>query len=146
MDRVTSRAPVEAKNIFEYVSSLPDLKVSVDDVVDVKVIVIVTKWIDENLSNSQPAKVENKLEHSKEGEGKVDDGRRVIAHKVHCSGDGSRGVTHVLVNLLIFLLTRGGVSSPPPMMAIRFVNFNKECWLQKLTVKNSMSPIKVIDY
>ena len=115
-------------------SSLPDLKVSVDDVVDVKVIIIITEWIDEDLGYSQPAKVENKLEHSEEGERKVDDGRRVVAHKVHCSGDGSGGVSHLLIYLLIFLLTRGFSSSPPIIVAAVFVNFNKECWLQKLTV------------
>ena len=123
---------------------VPDLKVSVDDVVDIEIIVIITKRIDENLGDSQPAKVENKLEHSKEGEGKVDDGRRVVAHKVHCSRDGSGGVSHLLIYLLIFLLTRGISSCPPIIVTAVFVNFNKECWLQKLTVENSMSSIKVI--
>ena len=113
--------------------SLPDLKVAVDNVVDVEIIVIITERIDENLSNSQPAKVENKFEDGEEWKWKIHDGRGVIADKVHGPGNRSGGVAHLLVNLLVLLLT-GGVSSPGPRVATGLVHLNKECWLQKLTV------------
>ena len=123
---------------------MPDLKVSVDDVVDIEIIVIITERIDEHLCNSQPAKVENKFENSEEWEGKVNDSCGVIADKVHGPGHRRRGVARVLVDLLVLLLT-SGVSSKPTAAGTGLVHFNKECWLQKLTVENSMSSIKVID-
>ena len=115
------------------VRSVPDLKVSVDNVVDVEIIVIITERIDENLSNSQPAKVENKFEDGKEWKWKIHDGRGVIADKVHGPRNRRGGVAHLLVDFLVLLLT-GGVSSPGPSVAAGLVHFNKECWLQKLTV------------
>ena len=124
---------------------MPDLKVSVHNVVDIEIIVIITERIDEHLCNSQPAKVEYKFKNSEEGEWKVHDGRRVIADKVHGSGNRRRGVASVFVDLLIFLFTGGVSSKPRRVAAAGLVNFNKECWLQKLTVENPMSSIKVID-
>ena len=45
-----------------------DLEVSVDDVVKLKVVVIITERIDEALGNFQPAKVEDELNDGEEWE------------------------------------------------------------------------------
>ena len=48
--------------------ALPDLEVSVDDVIELKVVVVITERIDEALGYFKPAKVENELNDGEEWE------------------------------------------------------------------------------
>ena len=48
--------------------ALPDLEVSVDDVIELKVVVVITERIDEALGYFKPAKVENELNDREEWE------------------------------------------------------------------------------
>ena len=60
---------------------IAELNIPVDDVVDVKVIIIVAKWVDQGLSHMKPTPVEDKLEDRKDRNVEIND-VVVVANKI----------------------------------------------------------------
>ena len=111
-------------SIFNY-DNKDHLKVSVKQVVDVKVLVVIAKRVDQHLGDVQPAKVEEELEQRGKWNRKIKSVHILRVPNVVLGVRGACGNLHP-IKMLTILLSKKFKPSPtlPGFPRLRFVRFS----------------------